>query len=329
MTIDTNEFLLEHGFVPVANDRELAPVNLYYEIHGSGPEKVLMVMGLSTPCQAWENQTRYLAETGKYTVIIFDNRGMGKSGKVFHKGNGRSLAKETHVISFFLISDHTDVPSGLYSTSQMAHDAFDLMDHFGWTSGVHLVGISMGGMIALEMATAEPLRLKSLTLTSTCAKKNIPTLKAVTTLAKTAFMVKDPMDRVNLVMDLVHPPDWLADVCKDPTYETNRDMVRAIAIRRGRKTKLQPLHGNIGQTAAVLRHYVSDKRLEAFRQYGVPTLIVTGTWDYLVRPTYSHQMQKVLQGRFEVFEGSGHGIPEEQKEKYNALLHDHFMQASL
>ena len=58
----------------------------------------------------------------------------------------------------------------------MARDAMDLMDYFGWVSGVHLVGISMGGMIALEMATAEPHRLKSLTLTSTCAKKNIPTV---------------------------------------------------------------------------------------------------------------------------------------------------------
>ncbi|KAI8068642.1 Alpha/Beta hydrolase protein [Gongronella butleri] len=293
--------LQEQGFVPVGKDREPVPVNLYYEIHGTGAEKVILVMGLSTPCSAWENQTRYLAETGKYTVIIFDNRGMGKS----------------------------DVPVGLYSTSQMARDAMDLMDYFGWVSGVHLVGISMGGMIALEMATAEPHRLKSLTLTSTCAKKNIPTFKAVSTLAKSAFMVKDPMDRVDLMMDLVHPPTWLDQVCKDPTFATNRDMVRAIAIRRGRKHKLQPLHGNIGQTAACLRHYVSDKRLRAFRQHGVPTLIVTGTWDYLVRPVYSHHMHKVLEARLEVFEGSGHGIPEEQKERYNALLDDHFMQASL
>jgi pimeloyl-ACP methyl ester carboxylesterase len=58
----------------------------------------------------------------------------------------------------------------------MAKDAFDLLDHFGWKSDIHLVGVSMGGMISLEMATAEPERLKTLTLTSTCAKKNIPTV---------------------------------------------------------------------------------------------------------------------------------------------------------
>jgi pimeloyl-ACP methyl ester carboxylesterase len=58
----------------------------------------------------------------------------------------------------------------------MAKDAFDLLDHFGWKSDIHLVGVSMGGMISLEMATTEPERLKTLTLTSTCAKKNIPTV---------------------------------------------------------------------------------------------------------------------------------------------------------
>lgn len=58
----------------------------------------------------------------------------------------------------------------------MAVDALELLDHFKWNSGVHLVGISMGGMISLEMADAEPLRFQSLTLTSTASKRNIPTV---------------------------------------------------------------------------------------------------------------------------------------------------------
>lgn len=59
----------------------------------------------------------------------------------------------------------------------MAIDAFDLLDHFGWKEKVHLVGISMGGMISLEMADAEPARFQSLTLTSTTSKRNIPTVR--------------------------------------------------------------------------------------------------------------------------------------------------------
>lgn len=58
----------------------------------------------------------------------------------------------------------------------MAQDALILLDHLGWTRRVHLVGISMGGMISLEMVDAAPARFLSLTLTSTTAKRNIPTV---------------------------------------------------------------------------------------------------------------------------------------------------------
>lgn len=62
------------------------------------------------------------------------------------------------------------------STSQMAQDALELLDHVGWHDRVHLVGISMGGMISLEMVDADPFRFISLTLTSTTARRNIPTV---------------------------------------------------------------------------------------------------------------------------------------------------------
>lgn len=58
----------------------------------------------------------------------------------------------------------------------MAIDALELLDHFEWKENVHLVGISMGGMISLEMADAEPTRFQSLTLTSTTARRNLPTV---------------------------------------------------------------------------------------------------------------------------------------------------------
>jgi pimeloyl-ACP methyl ester carboxylesterase len=54
-------------------------------------------------------------------------------------------------------------------------------------------------------------------------------------------------------------------------------------------------------------------------------MIVTGTFDNLVRPEYSYHMKKVLENaRFELFEGSGHAIHEEQTDRYNSLLVDHF-----
>ncbi|KAI9249605.1 Alpha/Beta hydrolase protein [Helicostylum pulchrum] len=291
--------LREKGHVEVGLQRQSSPIKIYYEMHGNGPEKVLLVMGLSSACSAWDLQTKYLAETGKYTVIVFDNRGMGFS----------------------------DSPIGIYSTSQMAVDALELLDHFKWNSGVHLVGISMGGMISLEMADAEPLRFQSLTLTSTTSKRNIPTWAAISTLSKIALFYRDPKDQLNAAIDLIFPPDWLSQKpVSISEHATNRELATHGLIGHFSRSRRQPLHGNIGQALACLRHNVSDDRLLNIRASGLPIMIVTGTYDNLVRPEYSYHMKKVFaeDARFELFEGSGHAIPEEQPDRYNNLLIDHF-----
>jgi pimeloyl-ACP methyl ester carboxylesterase len=81
---------------------------------------------------------------------------------------------------------------------------------------------------------------------------------------------------------------------------------------------------------ACLGHHVSDDRLLNIRASGLPVMIVTGTYDNLVRPEYSYHMKKVFaeDARFELFEGSGHAIPEEQPDRYNSLLVDHFTNAN-
>ncbi|KAI9314780.1 Alpha/Beta hydrolase protein [Dichotomocladium elegans] len=293
----------EKGYVDVSGNREPGPVNLYYEKYGDGPQRVLLVMGLSTPCHAWDLQIKYLTGTGKYTVVIFDNRGMG----------------------------HSDSPLGLYSTSQMAQDALTLLDHLGWTEQVHLVGVSMGGMISLEMTDAMPDRFVSLTLTSTTAKRNIPTLTAIVSISKIVLFHRNPADRVNTALELIHPKDWLRKTPENKEmaqkYKTNREMATASFLRHVRKSRLQPLHGNLAQTWACLNHYFSDDRLRKIKASGLPVLVVTGSYDYLVRTEYSYHLNAILEPRFEVFHGSGHGIPEEQPDRYNALLDDHFTKA--
>ena len=84
-------------------------------------------MGLGAFKNAWQQQTRIFGHerASEYSCLIFDNRGMGDSDK----------------------------PLLRYSTSEMARDTLELVNHVGWTGAreIHLMGVSMGGMIAQEM----------------------------------------------------------------------------------------------------------------------------------------------------------------------------------
>ncbi|KAI8336916.1 Alpha/Beta hydrolase protein [Blakeslea trispora] len=291
-----------NGYIEVAKSRQDPPVKIYYELHGKGPEHVVLIMGLNASCLMWEKQTKYLAETGKYTVLIFENRGMGLS----------------------------DAPKGLYSTSQMAHDVIDVLDHLDWKRNVHVDGVSMGGMIALELVSTWPERFCSLVLTSTTSGRQIPPWKAVTTLSRMMTM-SDPKVRISAALDLVYPPEWLKSKPTEPDmvqFETNRDMSISLFLARLDRSRPQTLTGNIGQTAACLGHYVSDERLLKIKASGVSCLVVTGTWDNLVNPKNSHHLSQVLNCPIEVFEGSGHSLPGEQPVRYNQLIDKHFTSAS-
>jgi pimeloyl-ACP methyl ester carboxylesterase len=110
---------------------------LYWDEQGSG-ESVLLIMGLSYPSYMWHRSRPVLAE--RYRTIAFDNRGVGQS----------------------------DVPPGPYSIPLMAADAAAVLDAAGVESA-HVLGFSMGGMIAQEFALQYPSRVRSLILGCTAA----------------------------------------------------------------------------------------------------------------------------------------------------------------
>lgn len=108
---------------------------LYYETVGTG-EPVLLIMGLGMASTGWWRTVPVLAE--RFRVITFDNRGSGRS----------------------------DAPAGPYSLSQLAADAAVVLDAAGEESA-HVYGLSLGGMIAQELAFAQPSRVRRLVLGAT------------------------------------------------------------------------------------------------------------------------------------------------------------------
>lgn len=119
--------------------------------------------------------------------MFFDNRGVGLS----------------------------DAPKGVYSTSQMAQDTLELLDALGWKSDVHVAGVSMGGMISLELVLADPKRFSSLVLTSTNAGRSPPQLVTVSFLSR-VILIKNPVARMKLISETLFP------VVRNSKYEQKK-----------------------------------------------------------------------------------------------------------
>jgi pimeloyl-ACP methyl ester carboxylesterase len=135
-------------------DELFAPANgaqLYCEIAGAG-EPVLLIMGLGLAATAWWRTVLVLAE--HFRVISFDNRGAGRS----------------------------DCPRGPYTLTQLADDALAVLDAAGETSA-HVYGMSLGGMIAQELALRHPTRVRKLVLGATTPGGNQHELADKATLA--------------------------------------------------------------------------------------------------------------------------------------------------
>lgn len=111
-------------------------INVDYRVEGQG-EPVIMIGGLNSNKGAWRYQTRVFKKY--YRVITFDNRGAGKSDK----------------------------PLGPYTIKMMAEDTIGLMDHLN-VEKAHVLGYSLGGMIAQELAISYPKRVDKLVLGRTC-----------------------------------------------------------------------------------------------------------------------------------------------------------------
>jgi 3-oxoadipate enol-lactonase len=114
-------------------------IDVHYRLAGNGSETIVLVNGLADDLDTWAFQEAELIAAG-YRLLMFDNRGIGRTSK----------------------------PAGPYSARLLADDAKALVDHLGITE-FHLLGVSMGGMIVQEYALAYPEDLRSLVLACTYA----------------------------------------------------------------------------------------------------------------------------------------------------------------
>jgi 3-oxoadipate enol-lactonase len=221
-------------------------VRIYWDEQGSG-EPLLLIMGLSYPSYMWHRSRPVFAKS--YRTIALDNRGVGQS----------------------------DVPPGVYSIALMASDAAAVLDAAGVES-VHVLGASMGGMIAQEFALQYPRRVRSLILGSTAAGG--PHAVEAQPEALEALLRRDvtPEESKEAIIPFIYDP-------ATPRERIDEDMV----IRM----KWYPTpEGYMGQLQGIFGWEASSR----LAQITAPTLVIHGESDRLVPPANARLIAERIRG---------------------------------
>lgn len=269
-------------------------IDICYEIFGAADaEPMLLIMGLGAQMVLWDDAfCERLAARG-FRVIRFDNRDIGRSSKF--SGGKRVSPMELLKLRFFNIP--VEAP---YRLLDMAKDTVALMDALSIPSA-HLVGASMGGMIAQEVAISFPQRPRS--LTSVMSSTGNPKVPPPTREAAMLLMRPTPRTKEEFIARFTQT--WkLLRVGKFPLDEA-RDLMRAERIfARG-------LHyeGSARQLRAILASGSRKQRLQAVT---APTLVIHGTVDPLVHPFAGKDTAASIPGaKLMMVDGMGHALPVE------------------
>jgi len=258
-------------------------ISLYYETHGKG-EPLVLIAGMGADHRSWFPQMRPFRR--HFMVITFDGRGIGK----------------------------TDRPPGLYSFDTLAADVVGLLDHLS-LDRAHILGESLGGIVAQEVAIGYPQRVMKLILASS-------------TVGRGGDMQPHPA-----LLKAYGLRDGVTATGFDPArVDIGRAMRAHIAlsfnsrIRRVFYTFMATLYvrpsafkGMTEQIQAISAHTTLD-RLHLIRS---PTLVITGTNDRLVPPAMSDLLaSSILGARLVKVEGGPHALHVEMSRRFNREVLD-------
>jgi pimeloyl-ACP methyl ester carboxylesterase len=267
-------------------------IEIEYEELGDpeGPP-LLLVMGLGAQMIVWDDELCEALGDRGYRVIRFDNRDVGKSSKV---ESDRSFDLATAFAKAFA-GEQVDAP---YLLSDMADDAFGLLDHLG-IDQAHVVGASMGGMIAQTMAITRPERV--LTLTSIMSTTGNPEVSAPSGEALHVLLRRPPADRAAYIESNTEVSRFL----NGNVLPFDEDAARkrsALSYDRGYFPE-----GVGRQLLAIL---ASGDRTPDLEKVEIPTLVVHGDVDPLVPYAGGVATAKAVPGaELLTIEGMGHTMP--------------------
>jgi 3-oxoadipate enol-lactonase len=259
--------------MPTAN---VNGIDINYKLEGEGDETIVLVNGLADDLETWAFQMDDLLGAG-YRVLRFDNRGIGASS----------------------------APPGPYTTKLFAEDAKALVDELGIT-GLHLVGVSMGGMIAQEYALAYPGDLRSLTLACTYAAPGPFCSRMFSMWADMAPKLGVPFVMRDVTL-------WAFTV---PFFEEQEETLREFEAEMAQMS--QPVETYLAQLSSIQTHD-TVARLGEIR---VPTLVLAGAEDILIPVRLSRRLHEGIPGSVWQTTPGGHACLWETPQPFNRAVLD-------
>ncbi|XP_022548705.2 dihydrolipoyllysine-residue acetyltransferase component of acetoin cleaving system-like [Brassica napus] len=288
-----------------------AGVKIFYRTYGHGPSKALLIIGLAGTHESWGPQIKGLTGTDQpndddgivsddsgtsqgMEVCAFDNRGMGRSSVPTHKSD--------------------------YTTTIMAKDSISLLDHLGWEKA-HVIGHSMGAMIACKLAAMIPERILSLALLNVTGGgfECFPKLDRLTlSIAIRFWMAKTPQQRAKVDLDTHYSRDYLKERIGT---NTRRDVLYEQYVKGISETGMQSKDGLDGQLNACWLHKITTPETERIRSAGFLVSVIHGRHDVIAQICHARRLAQRLYpvARMVDLHG-GHLVSHERTEEVNKSL---------
>ncbi len=268
---------------------KVGSVELYYEEHGSG-DPLLLIMGLAADSQAWMFQIPDFAK--QYRVIAFDNRGVGRSSK----------------------------PAGPYSIHEMADETAGLLGVLG-IDRAHVVGVSMGGMIAQELVLRHPERVRALVLACTYPEPDADIERTRQFTLQQFGGSIDASGAMHVDLKAINPMMFMQQLLPNVFNQTfiEKELPKLMQIFAGALQYGFSMEAILGQVGAVMSHKATDR----LHQIKSPTLVITGDADRLVPPAGSEILaREIPNAKLVKIPGGSHGFNFETPDVFNREVLD-------
>ena len=265
-------------------------IEIEYESMGDPSRPTMLwIMGFTAQMIAWHDDFMRMFVDAGFHVVRFDNRDCGLSTKL----DGVDANVEKAVMAAMMGDEAPAVP---YTLSDMAHDAMGVLDALG-IDRAHIIGASMGGMIAQTVAIEHPHR--TLSLTSIMSTVGDLAYGTPTEDSMALLTAAPPSDRAAFIESAKLARIW----CSKRWFDENEAMERAA---REYDRSFYP-EGASRQMAAI---YASGDRSEKLRTLDVPTLVIHGRDDRLLQPSGGERTAELIPGAaLLMLNDMGHDVP--------------------